>query len=85
VLPLGYTVRDAFNGGGNPYGASYTAGTRVVPPDPDTLAVAAAQGRRLARVAGVVGAAKEQGLLGAPGNGLAEAERRRTRTADSAR
>jgi NAD(P)H dehydrogenase (quinone) len=84
VLPLGYTVRDAFNGGGNPYGASYTAGTRVVPPDPDTLAVAAAQGRRLARVAGVVGVAKEQGLLDVRSNGVAEAETRRKRTADLA-
>ena len=26
VLPLGYTVHEVFNGGGNPYGASYTSG-----------------------------------------------------------
>lgn len=63
VLPLGYTVTQVFNGGGNPYGASYTSGTRVGPLDDDTTAVATAQGRRLARVARVVGAAQEQGLL----------------------
>ena len=63
VLPLGYTVTEVFNAGGNPYGASYTSGTRVGTPDPDTLAVATAQGRRLARVAQVVGVAQERGLL----------------------
>jgi NAD(P)H dehydrogenase (quinone) len=64
VLPLGYTVSEVFNGGGNPYGVSFTSGTRVGPPDPDTMAVAAAQGGRLARVAQVIGVAQEQGLLG---------------------
>jgi NAD(P)H dehydrogenase (quinone) len=64
VLPLGYTVSEVFNGGGNPYGASYTSGTRVGAPDADTIAVATAQGRRLARVAQVIGVAQEQGLLG---------------------
>ncbi|MBV9685421.1 MAG: NAD(P)H:quinone oxidoreductase [Solirubrobacterales bacterium] len=64
VLPLGYTVAEAFNGGGNPYGASYTSGTRVGEPDPQTLAVAIAQGQRLARVARLIGVAQEQGLLG---------------------
>lgn len=63
VLPLGYTASEVFNGGGNPYGASYTSGTRVGELDPETIAVAAAQGRRLARVAGVIGHAQEQGLL----------------------
>ena len=63
VLPLGYTVAEAFNGGGNPYGASYTSGTRVGEPDPETLAVAVAQGQRLARVARVIGVAQERGLL----------------------
>ena len=29
VLPLGYTAVEVFNGGGNPYGTSYTSGTRV--------------------------------------------------------
>jgi NAD(P)H dehydrogenase (quinone) len=63
VLPLGYTVSEVFNGGGNPYGASYTSGTRVGEPDAETRAVAVAQGRRLARVAEVIGAAQERGLL----------------------
>jgi NAD(P)H dehydrogenase (quinone) len=42
VLPLGYTVSEVFNGGGNPYGASYTSGTRVGELDPDTRAAAMA-------------------------------------------
>ena len=63
VLPLGYTVAEAFNGGGNPYGASYTSGTRAGEPDRETLAVAIAQGQRLARFARVIGVAQEQGLL----------------------
>jgi NAD(P)H dehydrogenase (quinone) len=65
ILPLGYTVTDVFHGGGNPYGASYTSGIRVGDPDPDTLAVARAQGRRLAQVSQVIGDAQERGLLGA--------------------
>jgi NAD(P)H dehydrogenase (quinone) len=63
VLPLGYTASEVFNGGGNPYGASYTSGTRVGEPDAETIAVAVAQGRRLARVAQVIGVAQERGLL----------------------
>ena len=63
VLPLGYTVSEVFNGGGNPYGASYTSGIRVGEPDDETRAVAAAQGRRLARVAQVIAAAQDRGLL----------------------
>jgi NAD(P)H dehydrogenase (quinone) len=63
VLPLGYTVSEVFNGGGNPYGASYTSGTRVGEPDAETRAVAAAQGRRLARVARVIAAAQDRGAL----------------------
>lgn len=63
VLPLGYTVSEVFNGGGNPYGASYTSGTHVGPIDPDTIAVALSQGRRLARVAQVIGIAQERGAL----------------------
>jgi NAD(P)H dehydrogenase (quinone) len=62
VLPLGYTVQEVFNGGGNPYGASYTSGTRVGQPDPDTLALATAQGARLARVARVIAVAHEEGF-----------------------
>jgi NAD(P)H dehydrogenase (quinone) len=65
LLPLGYAVTDVFHGGGNPYGASYTSGIRVGEPDPDTIAVAREQGRRLARVAQVIGDAQERGLLGA--------------------
>jgi NAD(P)H dehydrogenase (quinone) len=64
VLPLGYTVQEVFNGGGNPYGASYTSGDRLAGgPDEETLLVAQAQGARLARVARVMGAAVEAGLL----------------------
>ncbi len=63
VLPLGYTVTEVFGGGGNPYGASSTSGTRVGEPDEDALALARAQGRRLARVAKVIGSAIENGLL----------------------
>jgi NAD(P)H dehydrogenase (quinone) len=64
VLPLGYTVSEAFNGGGNPYGASYTSGTRFGEPDPETRAVAMAQGGRLARVAHVITRAQSKGMLG---------------------
>jgi NAD(P)H dehydrogenase (quinone) len=63
VLPLGYTVTEVFNGGGNPYGASYTSGTRIGPLDEETIAVAHAQGRRLARLAQVIGIAQEHGLV----------------------
>jgi NAD(P)H dehydrogenase (quinone) len=63
VLPLGYTASEVFNGGGNPYGASYTSGTRVGELDRETVAVAQFQGRRLARVALAIGVAQEQGLL----------------------
>jgi NAD(P)H dehydrogenase (quinone) len=63
VLPLGYTVSEVFNGGGNPYGASYTSGTRVGEPDADTIAAAVAQGGRLARVTRVIAVAQERGLL----------------------
>src|SRR5256714_4516247 len=45
VLPLGYTVHEVFNGGGNPYGASHTSGTRLGQLDSDTLATAVAPGR----------------------------------------
>ena len=63
VLPLGYTVHEVFNGGGNPYGASFTSGTRVGPPDRETTTVAMAQGRRLAQIAGVISAARAEGRL----------------------
>jgi NAD(P)H dehydrogenase (quinone) len=63
VLPLGYTVHEVFNGGGNPYGASFTSGHSVDGPDEETQLVARAQGARLARVARVIRAARESGLL----------------------
>ena len=63
VLPLGYTVHDVFSGGGNPYGASFTSDRRTDGPDEEALVVARAQGARLARVARVVGAARDAGLL----------------------
>jgi NAD(P)H dehydrogenase (quinone) len=63
VLPLGYTVHEVFNGGGNPYGASFTSDHRIDGPAEETLVVARAQGARLARVARVIGAAREADLL----------------------
>ena len=63
ILPLGYTVSEVFAGGGNPYGASFTTGTRVGPPDADTMSVARAQGARLARTANVIGLAQDRGRL----------------------
>jgi NAD(P)H dehydrogenase (quinone) len=63
VVPLGYTVHEVFNGGGNPYGTSFTSGHHVGGPDEQTLVVARAQGARLARYARVIGAAREAGLL----------------------
>jgi NAD(P)H dehydrogenase (quinone) len=71
VLPLGYTVREAFNGGGNPYGASYTSGTKVGQPDAEALASAVAQGARLARVARVIASAQHRGLLDPPCSAVA--------------
>jgi NAD(P)H dehydrogenase (quinone) len=58
ILPLGYTVSEVFNAGGNPYGASFTSGKAVAGPDEEALAVAGYQGRRLARYAAVVAAAR---------------------------
>ncbi len=63
IVPLGYTVHEVFNGGGNPYGASFTSDHHTGGPDKDTLVVARAQGVRLARVAKVIGAARDAGLL----------------------
>ena len=70
VLPLGYTVHEVFNGGGNPYGASYTSDHSVDgQPGEEALMVARGQGARLARVAGVVAAAQAAGLLTAEAPG----------------
>jgi hypothetical protein len=64
VLPLGYTVSEVYNGGGNPYGASFvTEGGIHGGPDEHALTVARAQGQRLTRVAAVIARAREQGLL----------------------
>jgi NAD(P)H dehydrogenase (quinone) len=59
ILPLGYTVREVFAAGGNPYGTSYTSGRTFVGPDEKALAVARYHGQRLARYAAVVAAARE--------------------------
>jgi NAD(P)H dehydrogenase (quinone) len=64
VLPLGYTVHEVFNGGGNPYGASYTSGHQLDGhPSEDALVVARAQGVRLTRVAAAIAAARAAGRL----------------------
>jgi NAD(P)H dehydrogenase (quinone) len=73
VLPLGYTVHEVFNGGGNPYGTSFTSGRSSAGPDEQTLVVARAQGARLARYARVIGAAREAGLLSADASRTAAA------------
>jgi NAD(P)H dehydrogenase (quinone) len=78
VLPLGYTVHEVFNGGGNPYGASYTSGHRVGgQPDEPALTVARGQGARLARVTAAIVAAREAGILGPRPAGLADRSSRR--------
>ena len=63
IVPLGYTVAEVFAAGGNPYGTSYTSGRRVDGPDESALALARHQGRRLARYAAVVAAAREEGAF----------------------
>jgi NAD(P)H dehydrogenase (quinone) len=68
VVPLGYTVHEVYASGGNPYGASYTSGTRTPGDLPDdVLAVARAQGSRLARFAAVIAPALGDGRLPSPG------------------
>jgi hypothetical protein len=64
VLPLGYTVSEVYNGGGNPYGTSYvTEGGVHGGPNEHALSVARAQGRRLTQGAGAIASARELGLL----------------------
>jgi NAD(P)H dehydrogenase (quinone) len=63
IVPLGYTVREVFAAGGNPYGTSYTSGHQVTGPDASALAVARYQGQRLARYATVIAAARSQGAF----------------------
>jgi NAD(P)H dehydrogenase (quinone) len=63
IVPLGYTVREVFAAGGNPYGASFTSGHTVTGPDDQSLAVARYQGKRLARYASIVADARRRGVL----------------------
>jgi NAD(P)H dehydrogenase (quinone) len=63
ILPLGYTVSEVFNAGGNPYGTSFTSGNAVQGPDEKSLAVARYQGMRLARYAAVVAEARAAGAF----------------------
>ena len=61
ILPLGYTVKEVFAAGGNPYGTSFTSGHTVTGPDELALALARYQGRRLARYASVIAEARREG------------------------
>jgi NAD(P)H dehydrogenase (quinone) len=61
ILPLGYTVREVFAAGGNPYGTSFVSGHTVTGPDEQALALARYQGQRLARYASVIGEARRAG------------------------
>ena len=63
IVPLGYTVREVFAAGGNPYGTSYTSGHEVTGPDDAALTVARYQGERLARYADLVAEARASGRL----------------------
>ena len=63
ILPLGYTVREVFAAGGNPYGTSYVSGHNVTGPDEQALAVARYQGQRLVRFAGVIARARRDGVF----------------------
>ena len=63
IVPLGYTVREVFAAGGNPYGTSYTSGHQVTGPDASALDVARYQGQRLARYATVIAEARARGAF----------------------
>jgi NAD(P)H dehydrogenase (quinone) len=58
ILPLGYTDDIVYAAGGNPYGTSWPAGFPSTMPDEVTLDCARYQGRRLARFAEVLAAAR---------------------------
>src|SRR5690348_7118955 len=58
IVPLGYTDDVVYAAGGNPYGTSWPAGFPSTMPDEATLACAHYQGRRLARFAQVLAAAR---------------------------
>jgi NAD(P)H dehydrogenase (quinone) len=59
IVPLGYTDDVVYAAGGNPYGTSWPAGFPSTMPDDVTLDCARYQGRRLARFAGVLAAARD--------------------------
>jgi NAD(P)H dehydrogenase (quinone) len=63
ILPLGYTVREVFAAGGNPYGASFVTGHTVTGPDEHALALARYQGQRLAHYAAAISQARRQGAF----------------------
>src|SRR5262249_17537794 len=63
ILPLGYTVREVFAAGGNPYGASFVTGHTVTGPDDHARAVARDQGQRLARFSSVISNARRHGAF----------------------
>ena len=63
VLPLGYTVHEVFNGGGNPYGASYTSDHRINGRRRGHAHGRTRPGRSPRSCRGVIGAAREAGLL----------------------
>ena len=58
IVPLGYTDDVVFAAGGNPYGTSWPAGFPSAMPDETVLECARYQGRRLARFAEVLAAAR---------------------------
>jgi len=63
ILPLGYTVKEVFAAGGNPYGTSFVTGHTVTGPDEQALAVARYQGHRLARFSGVIAQGRRDGAF----------------------
>jgi NAD(P)H dehydrogenase (quinone) len=58
IVPLGYTDDIVYAAGGNPYGTSWVAGYPSTMPDKTVLDCAHYQGRRLARFAGALAAAR---------------------------
>jgi NAD(P)H dehydrogenase (quinone) len=58
IVPLGYTDDIIYAAGGNPYGTSWPAGFPSTMPDQVTLDCAHYQGRRLARFAQALSAAR---------------------------
>jgi NAD(P)H dehydrogenase (quinone) len=63
ILPLGYTVKEVFAAGGNPYGTSFVTGHTVTGRDEQALAVARYQGHRLARFSGVIAQGRRDGAF----------------------